>query len=146
MSLPLPLLQINPGGRAQWDTMRLSGLLARERESSAAYGSSPLFVDAILLRKIRSEIARRLSEPFAAVGLACVAAPMVIELSRGRTTVRLRIFAYGLILVMGFYVLQVVLRPATLVPLPQAIAFAWIPNIALMLIGAMLYWRVSRVH
>jgi lipopolysaccharide export LptBFGC system permease protein LptF len=144
--LPLPLIQINPGGRADWDTMRLSGLLARERESSAAYASSPLFVDAILLRKIRSEIARRLSEPFAAVGLACVAAPMVIELSRGRTTVRLRIFAYGLILVMGFYVLQVVLRPAALVPLSRAIAFAWIPNMALMAIGAMMYWRVSRVH
>ena len=72
-------------------------------------------------------------------------APLGVRASRGRGGTRLHLFASGLGVLLLYYVLRTVLEPGTLRGLDTSILRVWIPNLALIVIGLMLLWRVDRV-
>lgn len=124
--------------------MTLPELLASDRSLSAEYAASPTLSTAISLRKLRQEIADRLSLPFAAVSLALVAAPLILLQSLRRRPSRQRLFGLGLALVSGYYIARIALQPHTLESLVRTVTLMWLPNLVVAGIGAILFWRVAR--
>lgn len=122
----------------------LAELRTSEQELVAASGDDPSPKDQVALRKLRQEIADRLSLPFSTIALAAVAPPLVLRLGQGRKSARVRAFALGLALVATYYVTRVTLQPESLVRLETVLALAWLPNFAFLIVAFVLYLRLLK--
>ena len=140
----VPHEQMNPSSTRARMMASVAQLQASELELAAAAGDSPSPKDQITLRKLRQEIADRLSLPFSTIALAAVAPPLVLGFSHGRRSARVRAFAWGLAIAASYYLVRVTLQPESLVSLETVLALAWVPNLALILLACGLYWRAVR--
>ncbi len=122
----------------------LQELFALDRDLTAAEEESSTPSNRLELRKTRQEISDRLSLPFAALGLAAIAPPLVIWLNRNRRTSRVRSFAIGLGILVAFYVARTMLQPEDLVALEAALALGWLPNVAVLAAALLMYRRLAR--
>jgi lipopolysaccharide export LptBFGC system permease protein LptF len=128
--------------RGERRALTVQQLLAKEQQVQAKYQetkSEPVMAD---LYKDREEIGSRLSLPFACLAVAFAAAPLG---ARTRRAGRSFLFLAGALVVGGYYLLQMLLTPRALLPLPEVVLIAWIPNMILCAIGMLLTWRVDRV-
>jgi lipopolysaccharide export LptBFGC system permease protein LptF len=117
-------------------------LYANQRELTAAVertSSEPL---KLALLKLRRELADRLSLPFACLAVTFAAAPLG---ARAKRSGRSYTFAMGFIIILVYYVLQMLVMPKSLYPLWWGIVRAWTPNLVLCAVGALFLWRVDRV-
>jgi lipopolysaccharide export LptBFGC system permease protein LptF len=101
--------------------------------------SEPLKLE---LRKEQGEFAERLTMPFACLAVCFAAAPLG---ARALRSGRSYTFAVGFLLVLLYYVLQMLVTPNALLPLSVAVLLAWIPNALFFIAGCVLVWRVDRV-
>jgi len=125
--------------------LSLSQLHVRERSLAAAREAGEP-VDEGLLRKIRVEIAKRWSLPFATFALAMVGAPLSVAGVGGRRGGRMREFSLALVLLVGYYVILEMLRAKELLPLATTIARLWVPNLICFALGALLIYRLGKGH
>jgi lipopolysaccharide export system permease protein len=142
-SIRLPIPKI---ATAQSNTSRqqftLSGLYASisaKWQQVIETKSEPLKLE---LRKEQGEFADRLTMPFACLAVCFAAAPLG---ARAKRSGRSYTFAVGFLLVLVYYVLQMIVTPNALLPLWVALLLAWIPNILFFIAGCVLVWRVDRV-
>jgi len=142
-SMRLVLPEIIPKKRPMTQIdQTLRQLLEREKALKAEVAQNPTELRKDDLRKLRREIAERLAMPFACLAVTLAAAPIGARANRsGRSYA----FAMGGLLIVGFYVLQTAAMPKSLVPLSMDMLRAWLPNLVLGGVGAILLWRVDRV-
>lgn len=144
LHLPHAMARINvPRSRIE---STLDQLIEDEQRLSDELAAAPTFTAEKELRETRHEIADRVSKPFAAFLFACVGAPMAAESIRYRRGNRQRLLAAGLVPLVLYYLLHVVLDPNTLLTMRTNILVAWLPNVALLALAAVLMIRVRRVH
>lgn len=139
LAIPRPSVKVARGGRR---TQTLAELIAGEKKLAAEYGKSQSQHAKHALRKQRSEIGERLSLSFACIAVAFLAAPLG---ARSRGQGRSYAFALGFVIILVYYVLQMLLEPRSVHALWEVILRAWIPNLLLLLTGLGLLWRVDRV-
>jgi lipopolysaccharide export LptBFGC system permease protein LptF len=144
--LPIPLEQVTANSLRDRQALGLAALLSREQELAATYAITPGLRDAIQLRRIRQEIADRLSLPFASVSLAMTAVPFVLLMTHHRRGTRTRMFGVGLLIALGYYTVRIGVQFNTLMPLATVLGLAWVPNVLLFVVGAGMYWRLARTH
>lgn len=94
------------------------------------------------LRKLRQEMAERLTLPFACLAVCLVAAPLG---ARAKRSGRSYTFAVGFTIILVYYLLQMLSETKSLHPLWLVMTRAWIPNLAFLAAGIGLVWRVDRV-
>lgn len=138
----VPHEQLNPSTTQARMMASVAQLHEEQRELAASSNPSPR--DQIAIRKIRQEIADRLSMPFSTIALAAVAPPLVLGFSHSRRSARVRAFAWGLAIAAAYYLVRVALQPESLVSLQTVLTLAWVPNLALLSLAALLYWRAVR--
>lgn len=138
-AVPVPDFASRKRGREE---MGIGELLQTERglsESFASTGSLPVMAE---LAKYRREIAERTSFPFMCLAVTVLAAPIG---ARSKRSGRSYTFLAGAGVIVLYFVAARLTVPTTLPSLPLAIAQAHAPNLALILLGAVLTWRVDRV-
>lgn len=146
ITISVPQRVVQESARRERMEMGLVELVAAERRYAQEYAANPSYGLGRRLLKIRNDIADRLSLPFATLALACVAAPLVAANSDARRSGRMRLFGIGLVLLLFYYVARTVLQQGTLQPLTTTIVATWAPNALFFALGAILIWRVGRVH
>ena len=122
--------------------LTLEKLRVLERDLSeqvASTHSEPLKLE---LRRVRQEVAERLSLPFACLAVTFAAAPLG---ARAKRSGRSYTFATGFAIIVVYYVLQTVMEPKQLAGLNASVLRAWLPNIVLCLAGVGFLWKVDRV-
>lgn len=120
----------------------LAQLFATESGLATEYESSKSGRTKEELRKERSEIALRLAMPFASLAVSLAAAPLG---ARARRSGRSFMFAAGSAVFVAYYGLSVLMEPPVARSLTTHIVNAWVPNVALMLAGGVLMWRIDRI-
>ncbi|MEX2015581.1 MAG: LptF/LptG family permease [Candidatus Hydrogenedentales bacterium] len=141
-------LQLNIAGPSPGDIrgarqgLTLRQLIESEAALAAQYEADESGVIKEELRKERSEIAHRLAMPFAALAVVVVGAPVGVRARRAGASYA---FAAGLLIIAGYYAIQVGLEPKVLRSMSTHILNAWVPNLVLFLAGVILIWRVDRV-
>ena len=132
--------------RAARRASTLLELFETERDLNANYSprSGSLATHSLRedLRKIRQEIAERISGPLAVLAVSVVGAPLGVRARRGG---RSYTFAAGFLVILVYYTLQIALTPPVVRSLSTHITNAMIPNAVLFLAGIVLLWRVDRV-
>lgn len=94
------------------------------------------------LHKVRYELAQRVSTPFTPLAIALIGAPLGVRARRkGRTS----LFSIGFGIILLYYVLLTVSAPTSLSDLSTYVMRAWIPNLMLIGLGFLLFWRADRV-
>ncbi len=124
----------------------LAQLIADEEELSRRNTDKPSFSIQMDLRKTRSEIADRVSMPFAALLLGCIGAPIAAESARFRRAGRQRLLALGLVPVFLYYLSRIFLSVTSLLPMGTVLMMAWAPNLALLALAVVVFVRAARVH
>lgn len=94
------------------------------------------------LRKLRQEMADRMTLPFACLAVCLVAAPLG---ARAKRSGRSFTFAVGFTIILVYYLFLVLSETKSLHPLWMVVARAWVPNLAFVAAGIGLVWRVDRV-
>jgi len=120
----------------------LAELFADERalkEKVETTHSEPVKLD---LLNQRREIASRLSLPFACLAVTLAAAPLGARAKRAGKSYT---FAVGFIIIVLYYVLQMLMEPRGLYPLWVGVVRAWLPNFVLCGAGVGFVWTVDRV-
>lgn len=94
------------------------------------------------IQKERREISERLSLPFAALACAIAGAPLGVRAERrGRSSM----FAAAIGLALAYAVLYIAVEPTGLRSLSEYIVRAWIPNLALIAAGMLLFLKADRI-
>lgn len=141
IKLPVPQVQTTRPPIARRE-MSLRGLYEKQVQTTRQVEqtkSEPLKLE---LLKQRRDIADRLSMPFACLAVTFAAAPLG---ARAKRSGRSFTFAAGFLIMTVYYVLQMVMEPASLQALPVVVLRAWVPNLLFLLLGLGLVWRVDRV-
>ncbi len=142
--LRVPFERFSTGIVHERVSMTLPELLASDRSLAAEYTANPTLSAAISLRKLRQEIADRVSLPFASISLALVAVALVLLQSLHRRHSRQRLFGMGLALVSAYYIVRIALQPQALESLAGVVTLMWLPNLVVAAVGVVLFWRVAR--
>ncbi len=122
--------------------VNLTGLLKHEKSTADIHKANPQSGLADELHKTRGEIANRLSLPFAVIAIALVGAPLGVQArQRGKSS----LFSMGFGVMVVYYTLLTIAEPTSNSELHEYILRAWIPNLVLMGIGALMLWKVDRV-
>ena len=94
------------------------------------------------LHKVRYEIAQRASTPFTALAIALIGAPLGVRARRkGKTS----LFSIGFGVMLLYYTLMTVAIPTSLSDLSTYLVRAWLPNLMLITMGLVLFWKADRV-
>ena len=142
-TLTIPVAPPTPKSvRGERNARSLAELLDGERALSEEYQRARTDSAKTRLRKERNEIAERVSLPFAALAVAFVGAPLGV---RSRRTGRSHTFATAFCIILVYYLMQMAFDTNAVKMLRTVILNAWVPNLAVMLAGAVLLWRVDRV-
>lgn len=121
---------------------RIDELLALERDLLKLVQAAPSGGYTARLHKLRQEIADRWSLPFAAFACAMAGAPIAVRAERrGRS----HMFAAASVLAVGYVILYMMAQPATLRPLAEVVVRTWLPNLALIGVGLVLFFGLDRV-
>lgn len=99
----------------------------------------------VVMRKLydmRLELGERLAFPVMCLAVAFVAAPLGV---RAKRSGRSYTFVSGFAIVGAYFVLRTVATPGYLPEVWDAVLRAQVPNLVLLLAGAVLLWRVDRV-
>lgn len=124
------------------EQMSLGELLEAERRFAAEYAASGALPVMAELAKFRAELAQRFSFPLMCLVVSVVAAPIG---ARAQRAGRSYTFAAGVMILLLYFVVARTAVPTTLPSLAEALLRAQAPNLALLLLGGFLVWRVDRV-
>ncbi len=142
-TLTIPVAPPTPKSvRGERNARSLRELLAGEAELTQEYNTTHTDSAKTRLRKERNEIAERVSLPFAALAVAFVGAPLGVRMRR---TGRSHTFATAFFVILAYYLLQIAFDTNAIKMLRTVVLNAWVPNLAIMLAGSVLLWRVDRV-
>ncbi|MCC6491085.1 MAG: LptF/LptG family permease [Candidatus Hydrogenedentes bacterium] len=139
MPVPATMERTIPGLRR---TMSLNELLAKEQQVAKLQTARPSRENTEDLRKIRTEIADRLTLPLACLAVSFIAAPLAVRSPRSGRSYS---FALGFAIIFVFYMLRMLLDPSNLVTLNDAVLRGLVPSLVLCAAGAVAVWRVDRV-
>lgn len=128
-----------PGRREE---MTIRELIADEKETERRYKSNRSKPNAEDLRKIRTEIANRVTLPFACLAVSLAAAPLAARARRGGRSYS---FAIGILLLGGYYLMRILLETKSVHPLEDYLVRGFLPNAVLAALGVWALWRVDRV-
>jgi lipopolysaccharide export system permease protein len=117
-------------------------LMEEERTLSDDYKSTQSESARSELVDFRTEIATRLSMPFACLAVTLAAAPLG---ARARRAGKPYTFAVGFVIILTYYVLTLAAEQKSLLPLGTSIILSWIPNLVVGIAGIVMIWRVDRV-
>jgi lipopolysaccharide export LptBFGC system permease protein LptF len=117
-------------------------LLAEEKAITAEYESTKNQVIKQTLVRYRIEVANRIGFPLMCLAVTVVAAPLG---ARTQRTGRSYLFAYGLGVIVVYFVLRDLAISDSLKPLWETILRGQAANLLLLLAGSVLIWRVDRV-
>ena len=138
-SVPKPPIRSTNIGR---QALSLRQLLAAERAATATLAATSNEVVKSELYKMRTDMAHRLALPLMCAAVAFLAAPIGARASRsGRSYT----FASGFAIIVAYYVIRALAQPKWLPGLAESVLLAQTPNLVLILLGAVLLWRVDRV-
>jgi lipopolysaccharide export system permease protein len=120
----------------------LADLRERERKLEDEYNATQSESTKEELSSYRTEIAGRLSLPFACLAVTLAAAPLG---ARAKRAGRPYTFAVGFTIILVYYVLTMMSEPRSLSPMWVMVLRTWIPNLTIGLAGLGLVWKVDRV-
>lgn len=119
----------------------ISRLFAEERRMTAVVSEVSDRSTRNELRRLRQDIGERIADPFAALAVAMVGAPMGVQARRkGRTS----LFSAGFGVMIGYYAIRSLAGTPELTGMSETISRALIPNLVLVSIGLFLLWRADR--
>ena len=127
------------GERSGWGLRRMLREETALARSFAETRNAHILADLVSLRM---DIGERLSFPLMCLAVSIVAAPLG---ARARRSGRSFTFASGVAIVAAYFILRALLKDFPPPSLPAAIVIAQIPNLALMVAGSVLIWRVDRI-
>lgn len=124
------------------NALSLSGMLEYERYIVGHVDDGERGIDRRELHKVRYEVAQRVSTPFTPLAIALVGAPLGVRARRkGKTS----LFGVGFGVLLVYYALLTVSTPTGLSDLSTYVMRAWSPNIMLVGLGLVLFWRADWV-
>jgi len=139
VSVPSKFLRAAPGQRR---TLTLRELFADEKNVESRVQATPTKSNREGLRKIREEIADRITLPLASFAVCFLAAPLAVRSPRSGRSYS---FALGAGIIFVFYMLRMLLTPSDLISLESAVLRGLAPSLFLLTLGAIAVWRVDRV-
>lgn len=139
VSVPSTFLRSAPG---QGRNVTLKELFAEEKVMQQRVKATPVKSNIDDLRKMREEIADRITLPLASLAVSFLAAPLAVRSPRSGRSFS---FALGVGIVFIFYMLRMLLAPSELVTLESAILRGLTPSLLLTFLGLIAVWRVDRV-
>lgn len=120
----------------------LTELLAEERALTAEFEATRNQVVRQTLSRYRVEVANRFGFPLMCLAVTVVAAPLGARTQRSG---RSYLFAYGLGVILVYFVVRDQVMPESLKPLWETILRGQAANLLLLIAGTVMIWRVDRV-
>ena len=141
LTLPVPAA-IKQVATSLRHTMTLNELHAKEKRLTAVQAATPSRDNTQDLKKVRTEIADRMTLPLACLAVSFIAAPLAVRSPRSGRSYS---FALGFAIIFVFYMLRMLLDPSDLVTMDDAMLRGILPSLVLCAAGAVAVWRVDRV-